>query len=315
MIYNLLGNTGISVSKIAFGTLTVGPLQRNFSPHEAGNIISYGIEKGINFIDTADLYENYPHIQKALGKRSKDVIIATKSYDYTSQGAKVSLEKALRMLKRDYIDIFMLHEQESIHTIRGHWDAIEYLLKEKEKGKIRALGISTHRIEGVIGACQFNELEVIHPIINYRGLGIEDGTRGEMENAILKASSLGKGVYAMKIFGGGNLIKDTKKCFDYIRKLDGIHSMAIGMQSRAEIDYNIKCIMGEEISYELSSQISKQKRKLIIEQWCIGCGKCVDKCHQNALIIKDNKARVIKGKCLLCGYCGSVCPQFSIKIV
>ncbi len=45
---------------------------------------------------------------------------------YTEDMAKESLDLALRELDTDYIDIFLLHEQESIHTLRGHYEAIEY---------------------------------------------------------------------------------------------------------------------------------------------------------------------------------------------
>ncbi|WP_422449423.1 aldo/keto reductase, partial [Thermoanaerobacterium sp. DL9XJH110] len=77
-----------------------------------------------------------------------DYTISTKTYAYTEEMAENSLHKAMKEIGTDYIDIFLLHEQESIHTIRGHYPAIEYLLKAKEAGKIRALGISTHKIAG-----------------------------------------------------------------------------------------------------------------------------------------------------------------------
>ncbi|MFZ7133869.1 MAG: aldo/keto reductase [Eubacteriales bacterium] len=315
LIYNTLGKTGLKVSKIAFGALTIGPLQRNLTPNQGGKVISYALERGINFIDTADLYQTYPHIQRAICNYSGEVIIATKSYDYNEEGARKSLYKALRALKRDTIDLFLLHEQESIHTLRGHWKAIEFLLREKEKGTIRGIGLSTHRIEGVLGACQCNEIDVIHPIINIQGLGIEDGTRDEMVSAIHDAYTMGKGIYAMKIFGGGNLIHRTQECFNFIKGLDCIHAMAVGMQTEAEVDYNIHQVLGENIPDHIMRQIHRQKRKLIIEHWCIGCGECVKNCHQKALYIQNDRAKVNKDKCLLCGYCGAHCPQFCIKIV
>ena len=88
---------------------------------------------------------------------------------------RTSVEKALKELGRDYIDIFMLHEQESILTIKGHWEAIEYLIEAKEKGIVRAIGISTHHVEGVMGAASVPEIDVIHPLVNIAGIGI----RGE----------------------------------------------------------------------------------------------------------------------------------------
>lgn len=315
MIYNTLGTTGMKVSKLCFGSLTLAPLQGDLSIEEGGELIAYGMERGINFLDTATLYENYGAIKKAMEYSNKELIIATKSYDYDKIGAQKNLHKALRELNRDYIDVFLLHEQESIHTIRGHWEAIEYLIKEKEKGTIRALGISSHRVEGVYGACKIKELEVIHPIINIKGLGIEDGSRQDMEQAISYAKSKGKGIYAMKIFGGGNLSSSADECFEYALNLEDVDSMAIGMITRDEIDYNVNKILGLKIEEDLKSKVKNRNKKLLVEFWCTGCGMCVEKCHQNAMEIVDEKAQVDLKKCLVCGYCGAYCPQFCIKVV
>lgn len=315
MIYNKLGKTEIKVSKICFGSLTISPLQLNMTPIEGGKIISYAMENGINFIDTADLYNNYQHIRKAMDFSSNELIISTKSYDYNEQGAKKSLLKALKELKREYIDIFLLHEQESKNTIRGHWEAIEFLLKEKKKGNIRAIGISTHRVEAVYAVCEYDQLDVIHPILNFRGLGIEDGTRLEMEEAISYAKEKGKGIYGMKAFGGGNLINNLEECFEYVNNLNILDSFAMGMSSTAEVDYNINKLLRKEIDYTTLNTIKNQKRKLLIDYWCTGCGKCEEKCHQNAIKVLNNKAVVNESKCLLCGYCGAYCPHFCIKII
>ena len=136
---NQLGQTGIMVSRMCFGTLTIGPLQKNKSLAESREIMAKALSLGINFFDTADLYDNYDHLAQALTLK-KDIIISTKSYDYTKEGVEKSLNRALRELGRDYIDIYMLHEQESERTIEGHWQAIERLIRYKEQGVIREIG-------------------------------------------------------------------------------------------------------------------------------------------------------------------------------
>ena len=89
-----LGNTNIEVSRLCFGSLTMGPLQTNLSPAEGGELLLYGFENGINFIDTAELYETYKHIKHALKYWDRDkVIIATKSYAYSRETAENSLKK------------------------------------------------------------------------------------------------------------------------------------------------------------------------------------------------------------------------------
>jgi aryl-alcohol dehydrogenase-like predicted oxidoreductase len=315
MIYDKLGKTGLKVSKLCFGSLTLGPLQANLSIEKAAELISLASDKGLNFIDTADLYGNYEHIRQGLKRSRNNWIISSKSYDYDKKGMEASLEKARREMDRDVIDIFMLHETESEHTIRGHWDAVDYLLEQKIKGTIKAVGVSTHRVEGVLGALKFDEIEVIHPIFNYKGLGIEDGDARSMEEALRKACSLGKGIFAMKPLGGGNLISTRTKAFEYLKDKHYVNSVAIGMQSEDELEYNCSMIQGEAIPDDISKSTADKTRSLHIDSWCDGCRSCVNVCGQNALIIKDGKAQVNKEKCILCGYCSASCPQFCIKVV
>ncbi|MCR1897951.1 aldo/keto reductase [Irregularibacter muris] len=315
MEYNELGKTGMKVSKLCFGGLTVGPLQANLSPEEGGKIIARAMEEGVNFIDTADLYHTYFHIKKAMEYSKKELIISTKSYDYEKSGAEKNFLKALNQLGRDYIDIFMLHEQESLLTIQGHWEAMEYFIGQKDKGNIRAVGISTHRVEAVYAAADIPELDIIHPIININGIGIDDGSREDMEEAIAYAKGKGKGIYGMKPLGGGNLLHNIEKCFDYILGLDTLDSIAVGMQSEEEVLYNVHRFNGQAIPSWIKNNIDKKPRKLLVDFWCEGCGNCERKCTHDAIKVVDGKAQVDREKCVLCGYCGAYCPQFCIKVI
>ncbi|QSX08664.1 aldo/keto reductase [Alkalibacter rhizosphaerae] len=315
MHYIQLGQTDLTVSKLAFGTLTMGPLQANLSREEGALLLERAWDLGINFLDTADLYQNYDHIKEGLKRTSRDWILASKSYDYTWKAMKDSLEKARKGLDRDMIDIWMLHETESVHTIRGHWEAVECLMEAKQKGLIRHIGISTHHVAGVYGAMEYPEIGVIHPIFNKKGLGIADGSFLQMEEALRKAHDRGKGIFAMKPLGGGHLIKDRREAFRFVLEKEYIHSMAVGMQTVEEVEYNAALVAGRPVSHELSEKTEKQNRHLHIDSWCEGCGNCVAVCPQKALRFEDGQARVDRDACILCGYCAAVCPQFCIKVV
>jgi len=52
-----------------------------------------------------------------------------------------------------------------------------------------------------------------------------------------------------------------------------------------------------------------------VHDWCEGCGKCAERCRQNAISIRGGRAHIDAGKCVFCGYCARVCPQFCIKVV
>lgn len=310
-----LGNTDIEVSRLCFGSLTMTPFQANLSTKEGAHLIEYAFERGINFLDTAEIYENYHYIKEALKTiKREDYVIATKCYAYTEQMAKESLELALREIGTDYIDIFLLHEQESIYTIKGHFEAIEYFLKAKEKGIIRAFGISTHNVAGAEAAKLVKEIDIIHPIVNIQGLGIQDGSIGDMLRELKAINSLGKGIYAMKPLGGGHLIKNIEESFNFVRSIPYIDSIAIGMQSIKEIDANINLIEKGYIPQSLKEEINKKKRKLIVADYCIACGNCVKRCKQNGINIIDGIA-VPNANCILCGYCATVCPEFCIKVI
>lgn len=315
MNYNKLGSTGITVSGICFGSLAVSPLQSDFSIEEGGKIIEYAMEMGINFIDTAEYYGNYPYIRHALKSSQRDLIVASKSYAYTYEGMRNSVEKARKEIDKDVIDIFMMHEQETSLTLKGHQEALDYLVDAKAKGLIHATGVSTHTVEVVTAAGAMDEIDVIHPIINFQGLGIKDGKRSDMEYAIIKAHGKGKGIYGMKCLGGGNLIGDKGRAFDYITSFKWLHSVAIGMKSQDEVLANTLIFDNQRVPALLEERLKKQSRRLLIEDWCLGCGRCVTHCRYGALRIENGKSCVDEKACILCGYCAGSCPEFCIKII
>ncbi len=314
MLYTQLGNTGIEVSRMCFGGLVIGPLQRNMSVEQGASVIRAALERGVNFIDTAELYGTYEHIREACRGFAERPVIATKSYAYSAQGAAESVEKARRGLDTDVLDIFLMHEQESRLTLRGHREALEFYLNEREKGRIRAVGVSTHNIEVVRAICDMPEIDVVHPLVNISGIGIGDGTVGEMLDAVEKAYNLGKGVYSMKPLGGGNLLHSYDEALDFVLGLPFIHSIAIGMQNTDEVEMNVLRFEGLTVPESLKKAAGSVKKSLHIDYWCEGCGRCVERCGQQALSIIGGKAVVDSEKCVLCGYCGTVCPQFAIKI-
>jgi ferredoxin len=146
------------------------------------------------------------------------------------------------------------------------------------------------------------------------GIGIGDGTLEDMLDAVKKAYDNGKGIYSMKPLGGGNLLASYEECMKFIMSLPFIHSTAVGMQSVEEVEMNVKVFEGIEIPEALKASLKTRKRKLHIDFWCEGCGRCADRCKQKAIRISEGKANVERGKCLLCGYCASVCPVFAIKV-
>ena len=309
-----LGINGPLVSEICFGSLAISPLQGRVSADEGRDILRYAFAKGIDWVDTAEIYDNYDQLRPVLIEYPEAKVVS-KSYAVTAKELEQSLEKARRELNRDVIDIFLLHEQESHLTLKGHAGAWEALQKAKTSGQVGYIGISTHAIQGVRAGALQPGLDVIHPLINYQGLGIIDGSLEEMLESIKFASELGTGMYAMKVFGGGHLAREPEKALEFIRGIRGINAMALGMSSQQEVDFNLALLSGTEISEELRHAVIFREKKLYIADWCQGCGECVTVCPQKALSIKSGHAFVQNEQCVLCGYCGRACVHFCLKIV
>lgn len=309
-----LGKSGLWVSPLCFGALTIGPLQNNTPLAEGAAIIRRALELGVNFIDTAQLYGTYEHIRLALVGWTGDVVIASKSYACDRDGMRESLEECLDRLGRNSISLFMLHEQESALTLKGHRQALEYLVEARERGIIKAAGLSTHTPEGVRAGAYSPEIDVISPLYNTGGIGLF-GNQGQMLDAILEARSLGKGIYGMKPLGGGHLIENAGTALRQLLELRAFDSIAVGMKSIDEVEYNVRVFSGEVPPDSLAARIKGTSRKLHIEDWCTGCGECAGVCGFDAMTVVDGRAHNRPERCVLCGYCGAACPEFAIKVI
>ena len=311
-----LGKTGIKVTEMCFGALPIGPLQANISVEEGAKLIRAALEKGINFIDTAEAYKTYPHIREALEGYKKEVIIATKSSAETYKKMEQSIKDALESMGRSYIDIFLLHAARVTPSVfEERVGAFQCLQDYKAKGTIRAIGISTHAVGIVKRAAEIKEIDIIFPIINKLGMGILGGSADDMVKAISEAYKAGKGLYAMKALAGGHLIDQLEESFNFVRNIKGISSIAVGMVNQEELELNLKIFNNEEIPQELLTQKIKPRKRLFILRFCKGCGTCVKACPNNALSLKNGKAVVDHKLCILCGYCNPVCPEFAIRLI
>lgn len=311
-----LGKTGIKVTELCFGALPIGPIQANISVEKGAKLIRAALERGINFIDTAEGYKTYPHIKKALEGYNGEVIIATKSYAKTYKKMEQSIKDALESLNRTHIDIFLIHAAKVTPSVfEERAGALQCLQDYKAKGTIRAIGISTHGMEIVRRATENKEIDIIFPIINKLGMGIIGGSVDEMVKAISGANKAGKGLYAMKALAGGHLIDQLEESFNFVRNIKDISSVAVGMVNQKELELNLKIFNDEEIPQELLTKKIKPGKSLLILPFCKGCGTCVKTCPNNALSLENGKAVVDHKLCILCGYCNPVCPQFAIRLI
>lgn len=320
MKINRLGETNLLVSELCFGALPMGPLQMGLSVDDGAKLLAKAIDNGINFIDTAEMYGTYEHIRKGIQGHNKDVVINSKSTACDYQSMEKSIQDALRALDRDYLDIFLLHGARAgadVFTERaGAWQC---LIDYKEKGYLRAIGLATHHVGAAANAAKEQELDVLFPLINKTGIGIMGGGVAEMLASIDLCRKAGKGIYAMKALGGGTMLADISGNIQFVRDIPGIASVALGMVREKELEMNLKIFNGEPLSPEDLAGCKSGKRLTILNA-CVGCGTCVETCHNNALYFDEaktgkKKPLVHQEKCLLCGYCTKACPGFYIRLV
>jgi aryl-alcohol dehydrogenase-like predicted oxidoreductase len=157
MNYRELGNTGIKISEVSFGTWAIGGSWGKTNDTEALKSLEYAIDQGVNFFDTADVYGN-GHSEELLAKATKgkedQIHIATKfcrqgdifdPANYSYERVSSYCEDSLRRLKRDTIDLYQIHCPATEILKEGIvFDVLDRLKKE---GKIRHYGVSVETVE------------------------------------------------------------------------------------------------------------------------------------------------------------------------
>ncbi len=312
MEYRRLGRTGFKVSELCFGALPMGPRQKNLDIESCTRIINRALEGGVNFIDTAQIYETYEPIRRAVHAHDGEVIIATKATATSYEEMERAIQEAREKLEVNFIPIFHLHAARATeHIFEERAGAWRCLLDSREKGLIGAVGIATHGVAAVRKAAAEKEIDVVFPLVNIKGMGIIDGSREDMLAAIAEAVAAGKGVYLMKALAGGNLLDNYQEAMTFARRVPGIAAVAVGMVSEAEVDYNLRYFNGEDPGIIQTAA----KEFAVVETVCSGDGVCLKACTNDAITLVNGKARIDRAKCLLCGYCTEVCPQFAIRMI
>ena len=314
-----LGNTDIAVTPLGMGVLTIGPSQLACSQDAGADIVRYALEQGINFLDTAEYYKTYPHIRRALKALepsfSQNIlerpVIASKSLAESYEGMRRAIDECRSALDFDVLDIFLLHEVVQPPDFLGRSGAWACLQDAKAKGLVKAVGISTHHTDAASEAVDIAGLDILFPLINFKSLGIRKGENAgikeDMAAAIGAAAEKGIGVFAMKAFGGGNLLNDYGKALEYVTALPGVQSVMLGLGCAGDVDDAIAWFDGR-LPKDYRPDVSK-KRMFVDRGDCIGCGACAKHCTSKAISYDtDGIACVDTQKCVLCGYCVPACP-------
>jgi aryl-alcohol dehydrogenase-like predicted oxidoreductase len=161
MHYRPLGTTGMQVSVHCLGTMMFGAIG-NQDPDDCARIVDTALDRGINFVDTADMYsdgESEVIVGKALQGRRDQVVLATKGHFQMGEGLnrsgnsrrwlQTAVEESLRRLQTDWIDLYQVHRPDPSTDIEETLAALSDLVHQ---GKIRTFGCSTFPADQIVEA-------------------------------------------------------------------------------------------------------------------------------------------------------------------
>lgn len=315
MAHVTLGRTNITVNKNGFGAL---PLQR-VNKETAAGLLKKAYQSGITFFDTARFYtDSEEKIGFALSEVRDNIYIATKTAASTPEEFWNDLNTSLKRLKADYIDIYQFHNP-SVCPKPGDGSGLyEAMLKAKEKGFIRHIGISNHRMPVAMEAADSGLYETIQFPFSYLAT-VEEIKLTE------HCSNLKIGFIAMKALAGG-LITSSTAAYAYLAQFNNVLPIW-GIQKEQELDEFISHINNPPRMSEKLSTFIDQERKELGKNFCRGCGYClpcpagidIPMAARMSLMMRRSPASIFLNKkwneemkkiddCIHCNHCISHCP-------
>ena len=175
----MLGSTGMEVSRVIFGGITV----MDETQKDADNFVSYAIDNGVNYFDVAPTYGNAEdRLGPALKPYRNNVVLACKTTARTSNEARAELHASLKKMQTDYFDVYQLHAltTEDDLSVFNEDGAMETLIQAKKEGLIKHIGITAHNEDVALNALsRFDFATVMFPINWALGLGKNFGKRIE----------------------------------------------------------------------------------------------------------------------------------------
>lgn len=196
----ILGRTKEKVSILGLGTAPVG--EGPIGVEEGIKIFSEAIDRGVNYIDTARIYGNAEEILgHIIPKRRDKLFVVTKVSTDKADRAEKSLNESLSRLKTDHIDLVHIHSigGKNLDQVMASDGVLNFLLKQKEAGKIRFIGISGHnRPANFVRMIQTDQIDVQMCVINHADRNIYDFEGKVLPEAIKR----NVGCAAMKVYAG-----------------------------------------------------------------------------------------------------------------
>ena len=243
----ILGKTGLSIPILGLGGAGKTPLSRQGQATESYSIIETAINLGIRYFDTAASYgPSEEYLGQVLSGYRQQVILASKTAKLDRDSAWRELERSLKRLKTDYLDIWQLHHvsfPEELEQIFSNNGAIKAIEEAKEQKIIRFSGITGHHEPDVI-ATALQRYPFDMTLISVNAADIHH-PRPFAPTVLPVAQEKNVGVVTMKIPAYGKLLQKGRlegmeQAMGYVLSLPGVHSCIIAAENATQLESNIR---------------------------------------------------------------------------
>ncbi len=233
-----------------------------------------------NYIETAADYGDgisERKIGKAVAHRRKDFFLASKCFKRNYETARASINRSLKNLKTDYLDILFIHAlqtEKEADEVLAEDGAIKAVLEAKKEGKLRYFGVSGHgRPDGLLNITRRFDFDVCMAMFNY----FDCYNYPQIEDTLLpELLEKGTAVLGMKTLADGYLYKNPKQAICYTLSLP-IASLVIGINRMDYLEQDLEIINDfSPLSDDEYEQIRKDAPELG-NYVCRRCGKCESK--------------------------------------
>jgi predicted aldo/keto reductase-like oxidoreductase len=252
-----LGNSGVKVTRLAFGTGTKGgSVQRALGQEGFTRLVRYAYDRGIRFFETAQNYDGmHAMLRIALEGIPRDSYrLMTKYHLQQTDPPMAVIDRYRRELGTDYFDILLLHCVRTNDWAEKFKPVRDVMDEAKAKGIIHAHGASCHGLLPIRAFPGQKWLDVALHRVNNQGTKMDNlrddwnaqGDVNEVVGHIAKTHAQGTGVIGMKIMGEGAFTTPEQReaSIRFVMKLGTVDAVTIGYKNTAEIDEAITRING-----------------------------------------------------------------------
>ena len=240
-----LGKTGLKISVVGVGTGTNGwnhaSNQTRLGQETFTRLIRHAHDSGITFFDLADQYGSNPYFSRAMQGVARDrYVIQTKTNSRDPEQARKDIDRFLGELRTDYLDVLIVHcvtEADWTKRYRGVMDVME---EAKQKGKIRAHGVTCHSFEALQAAAASPWVETNQVRWNPRAAHA-DADVETLRKHFAQMRGKGQGMVGMKVVGQGDIVRGADAlppatCFRFQIESGVVDAFVVGVEKLEHID-------------------------------------------------------------------------------